>query len=337
MSVKSGMYGKVFKQLKIGLSLLLFTIITGIAGYMIIEGWDFIDSFYMTIITITTTGFKEVHTLNDAGKLFTLLIIFMGMGSIAYITGRSFQIIFESQIFRRRRMSKKVEEMNDHYIVCGYGRMGKYICEELNTANAQFLVIENNPAKIERLIELGYVFVNGDSTSDTVLLQAGVKRAKGLVAVLSNDAENVFATLSAKVLNPKIFVVSRAVEEETESKLTKAGADRVVKPYEAGGTWMASLLLRPAVIDFIDVVARENNVDLNIEEFLVNEKSPLVNKTLAESPIRKDLNVIIVSIQKPDGKFIYNPGSSTKIGTGDKLVALGEEINLKNLKNMCTG
>jgi len=330
------MYSKALKQLKIGLSLLILTIIIGILGYMLIEGWDFVDSFYMTIITITTTGFKEVHPLNDIGKIFTLVIIFMGIGAIAYTTGRALQVIFESQIFRRRRMSKKVEEMENHYIVCGYGRMGKYICEDLDNAKVPFLVIENNSSKIERLIELGYIFVNGDSTSDSVLLQAGVKKAKGLVAVLSNDAENVFATLSAKALNPKIFIVARAVEEETESKLIKAGASRVVKPYETGGTRMAAMLLKPAVIDFIDVVARERNVDLNIEELLIQENSVLVNKTLVESPIRKELNIIVVSIQKSDNKFIYNPVSSTKIEAGDKLLALGEESNLRKLQNLCS-
>ncbi len=331
------MYDNAIRQLKLGLSFLLFTIVAGIFGYMIIERWDFIDSFYMTIITITTTGFKEVHPLNNAGKIFTLVIIFTGIGSIAYTSGRAVQIIFESQIFRRRRMSKKVEEMENHYIVCGYGRMGKYICDELAESKTSFLVIENNPSKIERLIELGYVFVNGNSTSDEVLIKAGVNKAKGLVAVLSNDAENVFATLSAKVLNPKIFVVARAVEEETESKLKKAGADRVVKPYEIGGIRMAALLLRPGVTEFIDIVAREKNIDLNIEEITINGKAILTGKTLAESPLRKELNIIIVSIQKKDGKFIYNPTSSTKLEEGDKLIALGEESNLKQLQSLSSG
>ncbi len=331
------MYGNAVRQLKLGLSLLLITVICGIFGYMIIERWDFIDSFYMTIITITTTGFKEVHPLNNAGKVFTLVIIFMGIGSIAYTSGRAVQVIFESQIFRRRRMSKKVEEMENHYIVCGYGRMGKYICDELAASKTPFLVIENNPSKIERLIELGYVFVNGNSTSDDILIKGGVKKAKGLVAVLSNDAENVFATLSAKVLNPQIFVVARAVEEETESKLKKAGANRVVKPYEIGGLRMAALLLRPGVTEFIDIVAREKSIDLNIEEVTINSSAVLAGKTLAESPIRKDLNIIIVSIQKADGKFIYNPTSSTKLEERDKLIALGEEFNLKKLQTLCSG
>jgi voltage-gated potassium channel len=184
---------------------------------------------------------------------------------------------------------------------------------------------------------MNYLYINGDATSDEILTMAGVMKAKGLVAVLSNDAENVFTTLSAKVLNPNLYVVARAVEEETESKLKKAGANRVVKPYEIGGNRMAELLLRPGVIEFIDVVARERNVDLSMEELAVNERSSLIGKTLAELPIRKDLNIIIVSINKLKGGFIYNPKSSTVIEQNDKLIALGDKVNLAELSKLCNG
>lgn len=329
------MFDSALSKLKIGMVLVISAVAVGTIGYMLLEKWDFIDSLYMTIITITTTGFREVHPISDAGKIFTILVILLGVSSIAYTGGRAVQVLLETQLFRRRKMSKKLKELKDHYIVCGYGRMGRYICEELVDEKVSFVVIENNPAKVEKLIELDYIFINGDSTKDEVLVEAGIKSSKGMVAVLSNDADNVFAILSAKQLNPSIFIVSRAVEEETESKLIKAGANRVVKPYEAGGTRMASLLLRPGVIDFIDVVAREKNVDLNIEEVSITGNSSLKDKNLLESPIRKDLNIIIVSIQKKSGKFIYNPQSSTKIEEGDKLIALGEESNLRKLQKLC--
>lgn len=329
------MFDSTFRKLKIGMLLVFFAVVIGTVGYMLLEQWDFVDSFYMTIISITTTGFREVHPVSDAGKMFTIVVILLGVSSIAYTGGRAAQVLLETQLFRRRKMSKKLKELKNHYIVCGYGRMGRYICDELVDEKAPFVVIENNPVKIEKLIELGYTYINGDSTKDEILIEAGIKSSKGMVAVLSNDADNVFTILSAKQLNPNIFIVSRAVEEETESKLIKAGANRVVKPYEAGGTRMASLLLRPGVIDFIDVVAREKNVDLNIEEFSITGDSSLKDKTLLESPIRKDLNIIIVSIQKRDGKFIYNPQSSTKIEAGDKLIALGEESNLRKLQKLC--
>lgn len=225
------MITKTLNQLKAAAFILFITLLFGTFGFMLIEHWDFIDSLYMTIITITTTGFEEVHPLSHSGQLFTILIIIMGIGSIAYTGGRAAQLLIETQIFRRRKMSKKLVELTDHYIVCGYGRMGRYICEELASANVNFIVVDNEPGKIDKLIDINYLYLNGDATSDDILTAAGVMNAKGLVAVLSTDAENVFTTLSAKVLNPNLYVVARAVEEETESKLKKAGANRVVKPY----------------------------------------------------------------------------------------------------------
>jgi voltage-gated potassium channel len=331
------MIDRTLKQLKAGAFILLITLVTGSIGFMIIEHWSFLDSIYMTFITITTTGFEEVHPLTHSGRIFTIILLVMGIGSIAYTGGRAAQLLIENQIIRRRRMSKKLEELKDHYIVCGYGRMGKYICEELSSAKVEFIVIENEAGKIDRLIEMNFLYISGDATSDEILTMAGVMKAKGLVAVLSNDAENVFTTLSAKVLNPNLYVVARAVEEETESKLKKAGANRVVKPYEIGGNRMAELLLRPGVIEFIDVVAREKNVDLSMEELAVSEKSSLIGKTLAELPIRKDLNIIIVSINKLKGGFIYNPKSSTVLEQNDKLIALGEKVNLAELSKLCKG
>ena len=329
------MADQTLNQLKKGAYILFIVMFIGSFGFMLIEHWDFLDSLYMTIITITTTGFEEVHPLTHTGRIFTIVLLVMGIGSIAYTGGRAAQLLIENQIIRRRRMSKKLEELKDHYIVCGYGRMGRYICEELASAKVKFIVIDNEPDKIERLINMSYLYLNGDATSDEALTTASIQKAKGLVAVLSNDAENVFTTLSAKALNPNLYVVARAVEEETESKLKKAGANRVVKPYEIGGNRMAELLLRPGVIEFIDVVARERSVDLSMEEFLVNEKSELIGKSLAESPIRKELNIIIVSINKQKGGFIYNPKSSTVIEKDDKLIALGEKANLAEMNKLC--
>ncbi|MGA8263498.1 MAG: potassium channel protein, partial [Ignavibacteriaceae bacterium] len=299
------MIDQTLNQLKKGAFILLVVLFIGSFGFMLIEHWDFLDSLYMTIITITTTGFEEVHPLTHTGRIFTIILLVMGIGSIAYTGGRAAQLLIENQIIRRRRMSKKLEGLKDHYIVCGYGRMGRYICEELASAKVKFIVIDNEPDKIESIVSMNYLYLKGDATSDEVLTTTGVMKARGLVAVLSNDAENVFTTLSAKALNPNLYVVARAVEEETESKLKKAGANRVVKPYEIGGNRMAELLLRPGVIEFIDVVARERSVDLSMEEFEVDEKSELIGKSLAELPIRKDLNIIIVSINKLKGGFIY--------------------------------
>ena len=322
------------KHLKIALFILSGIIAGGTVGYILIEGWEPIDAFYMTVITITTTGFKEVRPLSTAGRIFTIALIISGVGTIAYTAGRAVQLLIETQILGKK-MTRKVSSMKNHYIVCGFGRMGKHVCEELKSAGAPFVVIEKDESEIEKIAELGYPYVQGDATNDEVLLKAGVKKAKGLVAVLPSDAENVFTTLSAKVLNPKIFVVTRAEEEETESKLKKAGADRVIKPYEMEGTRMAQLLLRPGVADFMDIVVSERKLDLNLEEVKVCEGSPLIGKTLMESPIRRELNIIIVAIFRENGEFIYNPTSSTKIEKGDKLIAIGQSENIAKLYKLC--
>lgn len=230
-------------------------------------------------------------------------------------------------------MEKEIGKLDNHYIVCGYGRMGTHICEELTHAGVEFVVIENNPDNQSKLDEAGYLYDNGDASHDATLERVGVKRAKGLIAVLSNDAENVFTTLTAKFLNPKIFVVARAVEDETEPKLMKAGADRVVKPYELGGVRMASLVLRPGVADFIEIVAANRNIDLQIEEILVKKGSKMHKKTLAELPIRTEFNTIIVSIQNDEkGIFVYNPTGNTVVDEGNKLIAIGEKKFLEKLK-----
>ena len=327
--------GNTLKLLKTGFLILFLTVIFGTFGFMVIEGWNFFDSLYMTIITITTTGFEEVHPLSTSGEIFTVVLILVSFGTILYVGGTGIQYLIESKIFRRRRMLKKIEDLEKHYIVCGFGRMGKHICEELVREDVPFVVIEKNPDHHERLEEMGYLFVTGDASSDSTLTQVGIKKADGIVTVLSTDAENVFTALTAKVLNPEIFVVSRAIEEDTESKLLRAGADRVVKPYELGGVRLAQLLLRPGVMEFIDVVAGAKNVDLHIEEITVKEGSSMHGKTLAELPLRGELNIIIVSIQNEEkGIFVYNPRSDTRVDEGNKLIAIGEKKNLDKLAEL---
>ena len=314
--------------------MLLGVIAFGSLGYMIIEGWNLLDSVYMTIISITTTGYREVYPLSQLGKMFTLLIIILGVVTIAYAGGRLAQLFVESYLFRRRKMVKQLSTLENHYIICGYGRMGKKICQELEENKAKFVVIEKNPTEIENLRIKDYLFVEGDATDDDILTQAGIKKAKGMVAVLHTEAENVFTTLSSRALHPKIFIVARAVEEETESKLLKAGANRVVKPYEIGGHRMTQVLLRPGVVDFIDIIAREKRIDLHIEEIEVKDGSILVGQTLAQSPIRNKLNIIIVAIFQADGKVTYNPQSNTVIQKDNKLIVIGEEKNIQQLITM---
>jgi len=311
---------------------LLVVISGGTLGYMLVEGWNFSDSLYMTIITVTTTGYEEVHPLTAQGQIFTLVLVVLSFATVIYIGSTGIQILIESKLFKRLRMQKKIDDLQNHYIVCGFGRMGSHICNELKQANVPFVVIDSNPNSIDKLEESGYLFNGADATRDSTLRSVGVEKAKGLVAVLSSDAENVFTTLSAKSLNPNIFVVARAIEFDTESKLIKAGADRVVKPYELGGVRMAEILLRPGVMDFIDVVATDKKIDREIEEITVMKGSAMNKKTLAELPLRSELNVIIVAVQNEEkGIFIYNPKSDTIVDEGNKLIAIGERANLTKL------
>ena len=330
------MIGKSFKNLRNAIIVLFLIILTGTSGFMLIEGWNFPDSLYMTIITITTTGFEEVHQLSTEGEIFTLILLLVSFGTVIYIGSMGVQILIESTFFRRKKMQNKIEKLSDHYIVCGFGRMGNHICTDLKNAGVPFVVIENNPDSQKKLDETEYLYDIGDASSDSILLRTGVKKAKGLVAVLSSDAENVFTTLSAKSLNPNIFVVARAIDEGTGSKLLKAGADRVVKPYELGGTRMAEILLRPGVMDFIDVVAGNKKMDIQIEEITVKKDSLMHKKTLAELPaLRNELNVIIVAIQNEEEEiFIYNPKSDTIVDEGNKLIAIGEPSSLGKLKEL---
>ncbi len=321
--------------LRVGFALIVGVIAFGTIGYTVVEGWSLFDSFYMTVITISTTGFRELRPLTVPGRVLTIMLIIFGVLAIAYTGGRAVQLLLETQYFRRRKMNKQIDELNGHYIICGFGRMGKVICEDLAHNNIPFVVIENNPRKIDELLSIGYLFLEGDATHDDLLLKAGVKRAKGLVAVIATDAQNVFTVLSAKGINPGLFVVARAIEEGTESKLKRAGADRVVKPIELGGSRMVHLLLKPSVIDFIDGVARSREVEISLEEVSIPGKSALVNKTLKESPLRKDWNIIIVAIIKKDGKLIYNPSADTMIEENDKLIAIGPSESLAKLTESC--
>lgn len=320
----------------VALGILVLTIITllGTSFYVLFEKHSILEAFYMTIITISTTGFKEVRPLSNAGMIVTILIIISGVITIAYTGGKAAQLIIETQLFRRKRMSKQVGELKNHYIVCGYGRMGREVCETLLENNELFVVIDNAQAKIDELVEKGILFINGDASSDSVLIQAGIETAKGLAAVVKSDAENVFVTLTARELNKSIYIVARAIEDRTESKLLKAGANRVVKPYEIGGKRIVHLLLKPGVTDFIEDVARKRGMNIHMEEISITKPCSLVNKTLAESPLRKDFNVMVIAINKSNSSFIYNPRSVEKIEIGDKLIVIGETDNLKKLNEM---
>jgi voltage-gated potassium channel len=324
---------------KIALSAILIILVNAIGtiGYMVIEGWNFRESLYMTIITLTTVGFGEVHELSPTGEYFTIVLLIGGVGIILYVLATEARIIFEGElkdVFGRRRLERKLKELKDHYIVCGYGRMGRIIARELRAKEVGTVVIEMNPGM--QFEKEDILFVEGDATRDDILISAGIDRAKGLVSVLPTDAENLYVVLSARELNPKLFVLARASDEGAEQKMLRAGATRVVSPYLTGGLKIAHTILKPAVMDFIEFATKAGNIEIQMEEVPVHKDSKLVGMALYESGIGRDLGVIVVAIKNKEGGMRFNPTSKTIIQESDTLIALGEVSKLNELEAMAS-
>ena len=323
------------KKLLLAFLLIFFVISFGTLGYMLIEGWNLLDSLYMTIITLASVGYKEIHDLSVDGKIFTIVLIIGGVGTVAYALTAGARIILEGElqdVFGRKRLEKKIKELKDHYIICGYGRMGKIICRELKEKNRKFLVIEKTPVPLSDKEDM--LIIQGDATRDEMLIEAGIEKAKGLVSVLPTDAENLFVVLSARGLNPYLSIVARAGDEGSEQKLLRAGADKVVSPYHIGGLRIAHTVLKPAVVDFIEFATKSGNIDLQMEEVKIQEASRLSGLTLDECGIGRELGIIIVAIKKTDGDLKFNPTFRSAIHAGDTLIALGEISKLKILEDM---
>ncbi len=323
-----------------GIVILVLILFTGTFGYMVIEGWDLLDAFYMTVITVTTVGYGEIRTVSDVGRLFTVVIIFLGMGVMAYTLGMVAQTMVEfrlSTILGRKRFGRKLKTMKNHYIICGYGRLGAIIVSELRNQHIPLVVIDNDPAAREALADSGITFIIDDATNEDILLEAGIEKAKGLVAVVLSDADNLFITMSARGLNRDLFILARADKEQTRKKLLRAGASRVVLPYLIGGLKMAHTIIKPAVTDFLELTMHDKNIELQLEELRVGEHSKLNGVTLVNSGIRKDMNVIILAVRKKNGEMSFNPSFSTLIEAGETLIALGPKIDLDRLAPILSG
>jgi len=323
-----------YSRLKISIFLLLVIIISGTVGYSLIEGMSSFDAFYMTMITISTVGFSEIKPLSPAGRVLTIFIIVSGISVLTYSLGQVARIFVEGeirQIFGRRKLEKKISELKNHYIICGFGRIGSTIAKELAAENIPFIVIEQDPEHIEQIDASHYFYLNMDATADTTLLKAGLHNAKGLVTAVSSDADNVFIALSAKGLRPDIFILARASDTKNEDKLLRAGASRVVCPYQMGGRRMAEILRTPTVVDFIDNTMINSELDLKMEEAMIGPASPFIGKTLVTSNIRQDFGVIIVAIKKVTNEMIYNPMPSEVLDSGDVIVVIGKKDGLRRM------
>jgi voltage-gated potassium channel len=326
----------LLQQIRYAVILLLIIVVTGTLGYTLIEAWPLLDSLYMTIITITTVGFREVRELSATGKFFTIGLIICSVGIVAYLVRQLAGVIVEDEIRRlmgRRKLEKAINRLRDHYIVCGHGRIGSYICEEFRDEGLPFVVIERDEHVIRSMGE-GLVYVRGDATDEKTLIDAGVKRAKALITAVASDADNLYITLTARGLNPNLYILSRATEEKAERKLISAGANKVVAPYLIGAHRMAMAIIRPAVVELMEIAMKRESLHLQLKEIKVNDTANLPGTILRESGIRSKLDLIVVAIKKEDGSMLFNPAFNTSIEKGDTLITLGQKANLDSLAEL---
>lgn len=325
------------KHLVIVCFLSIVMIMAGTLGYMAIEGWGILDALYMTVITVASVGYSEVQALSSAGRIYTMVLIFLGLGFFVYVAGAVVQFMVEGQIrdaLGRRRLDRKISQLDNHYIICGYGRIGRVLCRKLKSRPMGLVVIEKDPELIPVMEADGMLYLSGDAASEMLLLKAGIERARGLVAVLATDTDNVFLVLTARQLNRDIEIIARAGHEASMAKLRAAGANRVESPYAMGAANMANRILRPTVTTFLDLAFSYHNQDIQMEEIPVGEDSALVGKMLKDSGIRQNFDLIIIAIKKSDGSMLFNPSFQATIDPGDTLIAVGESENLEKLERV---
>ncbi|MDD5711732.1 MAG: potassium channel protein [Smithellaceae bacterium] len=328
------------KKLRVALISLLSVIAVGTVGFHFLEGWAWVDSLYTSVITISTVGYGDFYPSHWETRLFVIVLIIFGVGVLFYTLGLFAEAMIEGRIrviMGRGRLEKKIEKMNNHYVVCGCGRIGFLICKELHADKVDFVVIDDNPDVLQKCEEAGFVYIKGDATQDKTLIAAGIKRARGIICVLPTDAENLYVILTAKELNNKIYILSRSEEEESEHRLLRAGADRVMSPYTLGGMRMAMAILRPAMLDFIEITTRRQSLELRMEELSVCDGSSMIGQSLEDSEIRQKFGLIIVAVKKESGKMIFNPLANYVIEKGDKLIAMGEDDNVMRFSDVCLG
>jgi voltage-gated potassium channel len=314
-----------FRRFRLPVLILTLVFCYGVIGYMLLEHWSFVDALFMTLITVTTVGYDEVHPLGSSGRVFTMTLIVSGVGTMLYTLGIFGELLVDGRLARYARMrgmERRLDSLQDHFIVCGYGRMGTRVAEEFAQLETPFVVVDNNQGALDRLRTTNLLFVEGDATSDETLMKAGILRAKGLVSAVDSDERNVFITLTARALNPALFIVARSSFADSAEKLRRAGANQVVSPYLMGAHRMAVLAVRPVAVDVLDTVLHGENIDLVIEEFLVPSSSRLLGRTLADSGLRGG-GANVLAIRKRSGQLRINPPDSQVLESDDLLVAIG--------------
>ncbi len=324
----------LLQRLIIVSSIFFGLLVLGTIGYIVLEDWPLLDAFYMTVITISTVGFGEIRAISDTGRLFTAVLIVSGVGAAAYTFSSVADYIVAGElrgVLRRQRMENRIRKLENHYIVCGYGRVGTQVAQELSHSHVETVLIDRAIERFEELEAAGILTVVGDASEDAVLIQAGIEHAAGLCTCLPDDAANVFVTLTARTLNPKLTIISRANTQENERKLRIAGADHVINPYLISGHRMARQLMHPNVVEFMDVVMRRGQVEMSIEEIRVSDASALKDKTIAQCNIRQRTGANILAVRRPGGKTFTSLGGEFVLMAGDVMIALGTPEQLEAL------
>jgi len=287
------------------------------------------------VITVTTVGYGEVHPLSQAGRAFTVVVLLTGVGAFFYAFTLFMSLLAEGTFVERRqarRLARMLDKLSDHFIVCGFGRMGEIIAHEFVRQRVPFVIIERNPERMHLAMEQGLLAVEADASNEDTLKRVHIDRARGFIAAVGTDAENVYAVLSARLLAPELFIVGRAEGEDSRAKLTRAGANRVISPYHLGGLQLAQTALRPAVVDFVQLATSSDNMDLNLEQVHIAERSALAGRNLVDASLRQRYGVVVVGIRRADGRMEFNPAPETAIHAGDDLVVLGRAASLKELE-----
>lgn len=319
----------------------------GTAGYVVLEGWNLSDSFYMTMITIATVGYGEIRPLDDSGRCFSVLLIVMSITIIAYGISSSVEYVVTGELIKtveETQKTSRLQAMKKHFIIAGFGRVGEEVALALRHEGISFAVVENKSDAITRAQSYGYLVIEGSATEDEILLMAGIERARGIICATANDATNVYVVLSARGLNENLFIISRASDENSEAKLMRAGADRVISPYVLSGRRMANLAIRPYVVDFLDVTGTAGQLEKTLEEIIVEDGSIISNRTLGEVDLRNRTGALILGLYRSTGELLTSPSADTLLEPGTRMIVMGtrDELDVtealsRNFMNLKSG
>jgi len=318
---------------------LAIVIMIGSLGFSHFEGWPLLDSIYFTVVFLSTIGLGDLHPATEEGKIFATFIAISGVGLVAYSVGQFSRIMVNMEIQKtlgRRKLKRLIQNLTNHYVICGYGHVGSIICRELFKGNVPFVIVEKDPEVIEHLKNENekFLFIHGDATDDKCLIEANVSQAKGLATTTRNDAENVYIILTAKDLNSQIHLISLAMDVRSGEKLRRAGADLVISPSEIGGRRIVQGIVRPSVMNFIDLAVFDSSLELQMEQIIVPNKSSLIGSTLTEQAIRQKFDVIVLGIITKDGKMHFNPDPNYEIKSEDTLIALGKQVDMRRMSQI---